>query len=195
MELNLSAIEENPLCTKEVSELELEHLRKGLDDGDVGLLLLHVPNHCKMAFVFDNFIQLKDRGLYEECLLDAYRMANTNLHNWQQSVLEFMFRHADRKILREYGDPIPGKAPYTLYRGVAGKGRARRLRGLSWTSSFDTAKWFAKRFTEFGLENLAVIMAEVPDEYVLAYDNGRNEQEFICLIPDDLKLKHVWKGE
>ncbi len=42
---------------------------------------------------------------------------------------------ADREKLLSLGDPIPDQEFFTLYRGISGgKGQARRVKGLSWTS-------------------------------------------------------------
>jgi hypothetical protein len=48
---------------------------------------------------------------------------------------------------RTTGDLLPGTGPFTVFRGVSGRGRARRIRGLPWTSSLSQAAWFAARGT------------------------------------------------
>ena len=74
---------------------------------------------------------------------------------------------------------MPGPGPFELFRGVAGRGRARRVRGFSWTASEKTAEWFADRAGEWGLHDPAVFRMEVNADNVFAYCNEREEQEFI----------------
>ena len=50
---------------------------------------------------------------------------------------------------------------------------------MSWAASFEKANWFSTRFREAG--DPAVFRAVVPESKVLAYFNGRNEQEFIVM--------------
>jgi hypothetical protein len=96
-----------------------------------------------------------------------------------------MFRVADRARLRAAGDPLP-EPPFTLYRGVAGRGPARRVRGFSWTASRERGPWFADRFTSL-LHDPAVYTITVGEESILAYVNERQEEEFIV---DPLALGH-----
>jgi hypothetical protein len=70
----------------------------------------------------------------------------------------------------------------TVYRGVAGRGSARRVRGLSWTFSLEVAAWFAHRgSTIFRLPDPAVYQLIVPEHQVLAYSDGRREGELLVL--------------
>ena len=76
-----------------------------------------------------------------------------------------------------------GRAPSSVaWRGVAGLGARRRVRGFSWTADQDKAKWFADRSGRFGLANPAVASTTIRREQdVLAYANRRQEQEYIIL--------------
>jgi hypothetical protein len=145
----------------------------------------------KLCFVCDNILPLKLNGLYEESLLHAYTRCRTNFASWPTSVLRWMFGLANRRQLAGAGDMWPGPGPYTVYRGVAGRGRKRRVRGFSWTTSFEKARWFA---TRYGLEKPMVYEAQVDEKNVLAYYNRRGEQEFLCDIPRGLKLRRRWKA-
>lgn len=163
---------------------------------DVGGVLVHLGNTYRLPFVCDNMHALKKLGVYEEELLDAYSGTRTNFSNWQPSVLKLLFNIADRGRLLSAGDPLPAAGPFTVYRGVAGRGAKRRLRGISWTASLDQAIWFAKRYAEFpDIEKPMVYQTTVEIEQVYAYDNRRDEQEFLCDIPQDMKLKQVWSDK
>jgi hypothetical protein len=88
-----------------------------------------------------------------------------------------MFTRADRTKLRAAGDPLPGAGPFTVYRGVAGRGPARRVRGLSWTDDVEKAAWFAQRLP--GLSDPAIYRVIVEGNEVFACNFGRGEREFI----------------
>jgi len=108
-------------------------------------------------------------------------------------VIRFLFELADRERLLQEGDPLPDDGPFTVYRGVAGHGAKRRLRGISWTASLDKAIWFAERFAESSkIEKPMVYQVTIMAEHVYVYSNDRNEQEFLCDISREMKLKKVW---
>ena len=164
------------------------HLREraaaALAAGDVFGFLGQTDNDDSLELVCRNAAALLTRGVYERALLDAFTGARVNHARWPQTELRFLFERANRDRLCAAGDPLPGPGPFTLYRGVAGRGAARRVRGLSWTASLDRAKFFASRFS---LHDPAVFRATVTERDVLAYVNDRNEQEFIVLLPADVR--------
>ena len=101
---------------------------------------------------------------------------------------------ADSERLRACGDPLPGHGPFTIFRGVAGRGSARRVRGLSWTGSQERAEWFAQRLARI-LPNPAVFKVTVSEADVIAYvhsgKQGRGEEEFIVLLPQSSRPVRV----
>ena len=124
-----------------------------------------------------NAAPLKERGIYEKCLLISFTSPSLNHCRWPTRVLDRLFSQADPAGLRAAGDPIPSPGPFRLYRGGAGRARSRRPRGCSWTDSLDQACWFA---TRLGLESPAVLTALVKESDLLAYSDDRGEQEFVC---------------
>jgi hypothetical protein len=102
--------------------------------------LVSAGQSAALALVFDNFRLLRVLDIYELALLDAYVDGKVGRWNWDTKVLHFLFQRADPQKLRAAGDPLPGPGPYTLYRGVAGKSRARRVKGISWTASLEKAR-------------------------------------------------------
>lgn len=123
---------------------------------------------------------LKELDLYERGLLHALIASRTNNYVPREKI-PWLIEHADRAKLLAAGDPLPGSDPFLLYRGVAGRGSARRVRGLSWTSSLDRARFFARRYPQ--LHDPAVFRVTVSAEQVLAYTNERKEEEFLVLLP------------
>jgi hypothetical protein len=163
--------------------------RQKWEKGDVSGVFATMPNtHC-LAFVFDNLPLLKKIGKYEEALFHSYIGTRTNHSNWSMDVLSFLFQQADVEILRKTGDPIPDQDVFTLYRGVSGIGRKRRVNGLSWTDSLNTAAWFARRFCD--LPDPAVFKVVIPNESIMACCNERKEKEYLLRLPLPVKPKRL----
>lgn len=159
-------------------EQQLRHLaEERFAEGDAeGFASFGYSGNLALALVADNRPALQMRGIYEPALLAAFTGTKFNNHQWTEQSIDCLFRQADRDRLRAAGDELPGPGPFRLYRGVAGVGRARRIRGYSWTDSLDVACWFAARHD---LKSPAVLTAEVSREEVLAFHAGRDEREFI----------------
>jgi len=155
-----------------------------LEEGNATGFLLPASNEYHLHLVYRNHGALLKRGIYETALFDAFINPRVNNRHWPMDDLRFMFEIADRDRLRAAGDPLPGPGPFTIFRGVAGKGPARRVRGLSWTGSRKKALWFARRLY---LPDPAVFQVTVSIEDVLAYSNEREEQDFTVLLPDSAK--------
>ncbi|MHB9023967.1 MAG: hypothetical protein ACYC7E_07280 [Armatimonadota bacterium] len=162
-----------------------------------------MDNTLHLAFIRDNILPLLKAGKYEEALLHCYQSTRANHFFISSYWLGFLFKLADRVKMQSLGDPLP-PAPYTLYRGVAGN-KNRRIRGISWTASRETAEWFAnrphaivrdKRVVYASLPHPAVYEITLPDaRHIWAYTNGRQEQEFYVLLPSYIKPKLVWGSE
>jgi len=173
--------------------LMMERVKKAWIKRDILEVMSWLNNQRHMAFVLDNFPLLKECGVYEKALLHSYTSPRVNHVNCQTWVIRFLFELADRERLLQEGDPLPDDGPFTVYRGVAGHGAKRRLRGISWTASLDKAIWFAERFAESSkIEKPMVYQVTIMAEHVYVYSNDRNEQEFLCDISREMKLKKVW---
>jgi hypothetical protein len=151
--------------------------QKAFEQGDVAGFSATFGNEQALDAVLSNRTQFQARGIYEAAIVDAYCAVRTNLHNWSTQKLEEMLLLGDRQKLLAAGGPLPGEGPFTVYRGVSGSGRLRRVRGTSWTGSLGVACWFALRF---GFPNPAVYQARVSAAGVYCYITQRKEQEFVC---------------
>ena len=149
-------------------------------DHDYGLLL-----------VARNAPLLQSLGIYEAALVQAFMDCRTNHHRYPPSMLHSLFARANRGRLRAAGAPLPGHGPYTLYRGVAGRGRARRIYGVSWTTALSIAQWFADRAAEWRLADPAVYEITVPKRAVLAYLDERQEREMLVLVPRTVRAQRI----
>jgi hypothetical protein len=155
-----------PLAVPAINPTLMDQAIEALVRRDVeGFLSSATGNEFGIDLLAANVPLLKELGIYERGLL--YALIGTRTNNYlHQNVIPRLIDESDRTMLRMTGDPLPGAGPFRLYRGVAGHGRARHVRGLSWTASFDCAAWFARRYS-------------LP----LAYLTGRGEQEFVVALP------------
>jgi len=159
-----------------------------IESGDVIGFLIKAGNEYGLELVIRNLEYLIARGLYEKALFEAWVSTRTNLAMYSTEALRFLFGIADRRKLFEAGDPPPDQEFLVGYRGVSGRGRARRVRGFSWSGSLERARWFANRFGHLG--DPAVYSVQFTRDAILAYMNDRQEDEFI-LLPDSLTPKRL----
>ena len=124
--------------------------------------------------------------------MEALTGTRTNHHRWSLGILMLLLERADRDRLRPAGAPLPGPGPFTLYRGVHGRGAARKVRGLRWTSSPSTAAWFATRFAEWGdAHDPAVFVVRVAASAVRAYVTNRGEEDYLVVLPPDVRPRRL----
>jgi hypothetical protein len=166
-----------PLNLSHVPSRFREQVAAEIKEGNPDAALWAIDNTDALQFVRDNAVALVQRGLFEPMLLRAYVGSRTNNLGWRQRDLEALFRLCDRRRLLEAGDSLRPGRTLTIYRGIAGVGADRRPKGMSWTTNREQAEWFANRF---GLPNPEVIEGRIGSRSVLAYTEGRQEQEVIC---------------
>jgi hypothetical protein len=136
-----------------------------------------------MHSVIFNWTLLLERGMLPAALITAITGCKFNNRKCAESLpvwLKMCAKECGRDSLRAAGAPLPKPEPdglFTVYRGVAGYGRARCLRGVSWTGSLDVACWFACRFPH--LKNPTVFRARVRPEDIYCRYTARNEDEYI----------------
>ena len=97
---------------------------------------------------------------------------------WRKVNTEYIYNEDDLKLLSSLPNEI------TIYRGLMPKARKE---GLSWTLSYDKAKWFANRFQD---KQGIIYQATVKKSDIIAYLSDRNEDE---VIVDFKKLYNVKK--
>lgn len=170
-----------PLAIPVITSALLDQAVEGLEQKNV----LRFPGYANgneywLDLLAANVSLLKELDLYERGLLDALIASRTNNYVHRDKI-PLLIEHADRAKLLAAGAPLPGPGPFLLYRGVAGRGSARRVRGLSWTASLDRARFFARRYPE--LLDPAVFRVTVSAEHVLAYTNERQKEEFPVILP------------
>lgn len=172
-----------------------DRARSAIEASDaVGFLSL-ADNQCGINLVAGNSAILRERGIFEEALLHALISPRISHYRVEMGFLRDLIRTANREKLRAAGDPLPGPGPFTVFRGVAGNKNHRRVRGISWTGSFDKAAWFAGRFQpDSQLADPGVYKAVVEAEHVLARVIARKEDEYLVLLPKSVKVTRTdWR--
>ena len=95
-----------------------------------------------------------------------------------------LMREEDHKALAALGDTV------TVYRGIrktlliSGK---RLIDGFSWSTSMDTAYWFARRFAHCQEEMGRVFRAEIRKEDILAYFGEERGEREVVVTPHRLR--------
>jgi len=152
---------------------------QALKAGDIPTFFNTAGSEYGLPLLWFNVEHFQQLGLYERALLYAFTATRASKRadgEW----LDILFHWADRKRLRDAGQALPGTGPFTLYRGVAGAGRARCVYGYSWTPSLESAQWFANRARAcYDLPNPGVYRIVAREDDVLAYLNDGQQEEFI----------------
>ncbi len=105
-----------------------EEAASALVEGDVRAWLeCGNPEKSGLAMVGVGGSDLRALGLYEEALLEAWLYPPVNHGKFPCDLFKVLFEAADADRMRAAGDPLPGPGPFTIYRGVAGRGPARRV--------------------------------------------------------------------
>lgn len=156
------------------------------DEGNVAALLETIPECDRMKFVLRNTEALLQRGIYEQALAWAFASTRTNFAACSPSAIRAAFGRADRAKLLAAGDPLPPGDGFTVYRGVAGVRRQRRLPGPAWTDDLETAKGYARRGALAGLPDPAVLVATVRREDIVLY--GKDDRTFVAFVDKPKRL-------
>ena len=78
------------------------------DDGNaIGFVIKASGNGKALDLVADNIDALKQRGIYEEALVDAFTATRTNNRLWPTATLDYIFAEGDIKMFRAAGTPLP----------------------------------------------------------------------------------------
>ena len=167
---------------------------KALVNRDASGFLTLVDNCYSVEITWLNQGVLLQLGILEDAFFNAMVRTRTN-NRGDYALIDSLVERLDRARLRDAGDPLPDSGPWTIYRGVAGHGKARRVRGYSWTKNQDKAAWFANRGVVFGLPDPAVFCTTVQEPEILFYSNGREEEEFCVNLPPGHPVKRVKLAE
>ena len=147
----------------------------------------------RLAFLNEvaKFLSQED---FSELLGDAWvssEYANLDM-NVSKSQLIKLFKSADKNILmseseletyNDFEDSI------VVYRGVGSRNQ-NNIKALSWTTSFEKAKWFASRWGKG-----TVYSAIIDKKNILAYFDRKNESEVIVDFNQLQNIKPTTKPE
>lgn len=180
------------LNEEQLDKYRKEQIEKHWKERDVTAIFSYMRNSACINYVYDNLARFNEIGKYEEALLEAYQETWFNYSHYNKYFLRFLFRIADPDKLRLAGDPIPKCDSVILYRGISGRGSARRVSGISWTKSLNVAAWFAYHHFDWEyFENPTVYKIKVDPKYIIAALDGRDEKECLLLPPLPVKPRKV----
>jgi hypothetical protein len=169
-----------------------DRLYQALATHDADTLLTLLPRAHALDFLQFNTEQLGRAGIFEKVLLAAYAGARDILYSpVSDRELARLLDKANRLLLRAAGNPLPGRGPFTLYRGVDYRGPHRLVRGFSWTPSFEEAQRLAGRDDFDG--DPSVYRVEAEDAWVLACLDQGGQHEFLLKLPATAKVQRVWR--
>lgn len=139
----------------------------------------------KLYFFYLNSNKLSNND-YNNCLKDIW--INTEFPNNDRNIsvkkILTLFKKSDSSLMmskeeNEFYNSLPDKVK--IYRGTHD---SNNYKALSWTTDYETALWFAKRFHTDGY----VLEAIIDKKDIIAFFNDRNEHE---LIIDFTKIKDL----
>jgi hypothetical protein len=158
--------------------------REAWEARDWAALHMLLNQNDRATFVRDNVRPLKDAGMFESMLFEAY------LHGPHMPPMNWamLFSHADFTTPDErWTKPAE---PITVFRGIAHDRHRKWIRGLSWTTNPATAAWFALRFSAPG-RTPAVYSLTADPMHVYFTTNQRGEEEAVIAAWNAGKLKRL----
>jgi hypothetical protein len=161
---------------KAMEEVAATQVNPALDTGDAEQFLMLFGGAWKIGATWHHRRLLARMGMLERCVVISYISAKFDNRSWHSTIMD-LFDLCDPVKLKEAADPLPPGDVFTIYRGVNGRGGARRPSGASWSLSPGVAAWFACR----ELQSPAVYIATIPRDAVLFYTNEREEREIVTL--------------
>ena len=173
-----------PLNLSYVSESLRDQAAEAFNKGDAIGFLESASSNDNLRLLAANISLLKEKGIYEEALAHAYTVSVPN-YDFSQYARD-LFSNADRARLLELCPP-PDPIPSIMYRGLGGKEYRRNVNGLSWTSSLEIAKRFARRAVAWDMHDPDVYRLNVNRDWVIAYTNEREEHEYILMLPSSAR--------
>ena len=148
----------------------------------IKFLALAPPEH-RLTILYQNQDIIGRCNIMEDAFARAafyYRVGNSQDH----AILGSLIPRLNRVRLKKLSSSLPGVGPWTIYRGVAGKGRARRERGYSWTLDHERAQYFAGRSAD--LDSPSILRAVVQEKHILFYSDIK--KDCFVLLPARFKV-------
>lgn len=153
--------------------------------GDIPSFMMVAGGHRHLAVVIDRVQELKRAGVLEKALIHGWTSHNTTHKGFQEGLLKMLWKLCDKKVVDGLRT-MQVELPTTVYRGVYGVGRKRRIKDLSWTLDPNIAAWFA---TRFGKEDPRVFSTVVDAENFLFATDERNEKEVVMVPSKVTRMK------
>jgi len=181
----LTGVRDNELLEERISALPERNLTE-----DEAMDIIYGLG-CNSFNRMGAFIEISSRlhgKVYWHVLSEAYQGSDDLFQYKDQIKKLFSSPEPHRKYLmtpeeRQYLKQLPDKV--TAYRGMTVREKENESFGISWTLSKRTAEFFAYTYRRNqatkGMET-TVTELKVPKNQILAYYNGRNEDEIIYIV-------------
>ena len=132
------------------------------------------PNRLQILEFVINIFQINKKDYSE--ILKSIWVSTEFPHQMPIPKLVSMFRQADTELMMSDEDKtgynnLPEVVP--VFRGLQDK--RSKLKGMSWTTKYETAEWFANRWKQGKLYR-----AEISKKHIFMFTNDRNEYE--CVV-------------
>jgi len=126
-------LRECPFDLTGISLQLLERVAECWEERDIYGILFLMPSEDRLDFIWNNVRPLIDTGAYERALFNAYVGVNMNMihSRFTRNDLLYLFKQGRRETLRECGNPLPHKGPFTVYRGVVDASIKESIRRIS----------------------------------------------------------------
>lgn len=172
-------IAKNILEDKEAYNIAREKTEELIDKiSEYETFSLYITKPYRLLFLklTKNYLSLED---YSKFLIEAWmedECSNRNVNVSKNEVLQLFKGSTKQYLMSEEEMNIYNQLPdiVTIYRGLP-ECNSENIKALSWTLSENIAIWFAERFEQGGY----VYKAKINKKDILAYCNGRNEEEVI----------------
>lgn len=154
---------------------EMEQIIKSRPD--VFSLAMFITTPYKLTFFkyIRDYLSEKDFGellseLYVqmEVICDETNVTRRELLGWfKKAKKEYLMDEDELRFLENLDEEV------TIYRGVRDP---KYKNGFSWTTNYNTAKWFAERYQ---MGTPIILKGKVQKDAILCYLNARNEHEIV----------------
>ncbi len=184
--------------TKDAAAMEQvkADIRRRIDDCDsitqIGASIIDKKYRLLFLKLCEGYISRTDIGIYLNQLWCSVENIIGDPNVTQKDIIR-LFKLADPAVLMSEDDQKALNAlpdTVTVYRGIRktllinGK---RMIDGFSWSTSFDAAYWFARRFAHCQEEMGRVFRAEIRKEFILAYFGADGFEREVVVTPHQLR--------
>jgi hypothetical protein len=166
---------------------KINHMEQHCENVNDVFFQISKPNRLQMLELFSNIYEFSEKD-YSELLIWVWTSTEFP-HQLPIPRLVKIFERANTQLMMDDEEKhVYANFPetVTIYRGTQDK--KAKVRGLSWTTNYETADRFCTRW-KMGTGNL--YSADIRKKDILLYTNGRNENEVVVNPRKLIQLQKV----